>query len=66
MKKGRVKWYNETKGFGFIEPESGGDIFVHRSGLFRSFAELVPGQEVEFEITQGSKGPVATNVKPLK
>ncbi|MBN3034793.1 MAG: cold-shock protein [Bacteroidales bacterium] len=64
MKKGTVKWYNASKGFGFIEPENGGDIFVHRSGLQRSYTELQPGLEVVFEIKQGDKGPYATNVKP--
>ena len=62
MNKGKVKWYNETKGFGFIESENGDDVFVHRSGLVSSFAGLVPDQEVEFDTKQGDKGPVAINV----
>lgn len=63
MPKGKVKWYNETKGFGFIESESGDDLFVHRSGLISPFMGLEPDQEVEYETKQGDKGPVAFNVK---
>jgi CspA family cold shock protein len=63
MSKGKVKWYNEIKGFGFIETESGEDIFVHRSGLYSSFAGLQPDQEVVFDTKQGEKGLVAYNVK---
>ncbi len=64
MARGKVKWFNDQKGFGFIEaPELGGDVFVHYSGIsaegFRSLAE---GDEVEFELTQGPKGPKAENV----
>lgn len=62
MNKGKVKWYNEIKGFGFIETENGDDIFVHRSGLVSSFAGLSPDQEVEFEIKDGERGPVAIKV----
>ena len=65
MKKGTVKWYNEVKGFGFIEPEEGKDIFVHRSGLVDSFKGLDPDQEVEFEVVQGAKGLQAQNVVKL-
>jgi len=63
MAKGKVKWYNEIKGFGFIESENGTDIFVHRSGLSNSNEGLTPEQKVEFETRQGMKGLVAYNVK---
>jgi CspA family cold shock protein len=65
MEKGKVKWYNETKGFGFIESESGNDVFVHRSGLMSAFAGLQPDEEVEYETKQGEKGIMAINVKSL-
>ena len=65
MTKGKVKWYNETKGFGFIETENGEDIFVHRTGLANSFDGLQPEQEVVFDTKQGEKGPAAINVKPV-
>ena len=63
MQKGKVKWYNEIKGFGFIESENGEDVFVHRTGLVSAFGGLMNDQEVEFETKQGYKGPVAINVK---
>jgi CspA family cold shock protein len=63
MAKGKVKWYNEIKGFGFIESENGDDIFVHRSGLQSRFGVLQQDQVVEFEIKQGDKGAFATNVQ---
>ncbi len=63
MQKGKVKWYNETKGFGFIISEKGEEVFVHRSGLYSSFGGLHPDEEVVFEIKQGDKGPYAVNVK---
>jgi CspA family cold shock protein len=63
MTNGKVKWYNEIKGFGFIESENGDDIFVHRTGLDGSYRGLQPEQEVVFEIKQGDKGLFATNVK---
>ncbi len=63
MTTGKVKWYNETKGFGFIEQENGDDIFVHRTGLENSYDELQPDQEVEFETEQGERGLKAVNVK---
>lgn len=65
MAKGKVKWYNEIKGFGFIESDNGDDIFVHRSGLSNSFERLNPEQAVEFETRQGAKGPMAVNVKAV-
>ena len=64
--KGKVKWFNETKGFGFIEQESGPDVFVHFSAIQGSgFKTLAEGQEVEFTVTDGQKGPQAENVQPL-
>jgi len=61
---GKVKWFNETKGFGFIEPEGGGkDVFVHYSAIQdQGFKTLREGQEVSFEVTDGPKGPQAVNV----
>lgn len=61
---GKVKWFNETKGFGFIEPEGGGkDVFVHYSSIQdQGFKTLREGQEVRFEVTDGPKGPQAVNV----
>jgi len=63
MFKGKVKWYDETKGFGFIKSESGEDIFVHRTGLLDSHEVLETDQEVIFEVKQGDKGLVAYDVK---
>jgi CspA family cold shock protein len=63
MTTGKVKWYDETKGFGFIESENGEDIFVHRSGIDSSFYGLQENQQVEFDVKQGPKGLVAINVK---
>jgi cold shock protein len=65
MAKGKVKWYNEAKGFGFIESEEGKDIFVHRTGLYSSYRGLREEQLVEFEIKQGEKGLMAVNVKVI-
>ena len=60
---GKVKWFNETKGFGFIEQASGPDVFAHFSAIQGSgFKTLLEGQEVEFNVTQGQKGPQAENV----
>ena len=60
---GTVKWFNETKGFGFIEQESGPDVFAHFSAISGSgFKTLIEGQKVEFNITQGQKGPQAENI----
>ncbi len=64
--KGTVKWYNDTKGFGFIKVDDDSkDIFVHRSGLKDSFRGLEEDQEVEFDIEEGKKGPLAINVTVL-
>ncbi|MBS0011245.1 MAG: cold shock domain-containing protein [Bacteroidales bacterium] len=63
MFKGKVKWYDETKGFGFIKSENGEDIFVHRTGLLDSDDVLQTDQEVVFEVKQGDKGMVAYDVK---
>lgn len=64
--KGRVKWFDEKKGFGFIEQEEGKDVFVHfRAITGDGFKTLSEGQEVEFDVEDGQKGPQATNVVPL-
>ena len=61
--KGTVKWFNEAKGFGFIAPENGADVFAHYSEITGSgFKTLAEGQEVEFTVTQGQKGPQAENI----
>lgn len=61
--KGTVKWFNEAKGFGFIQQESGPDVFVHFSAINGSgFKTLAEGQQVEFTITQGQKGPQASDL----
>ncbi|MFP3941746.1 MAG: cold shock domain-containing protein [Thermoanaerobaculia bacterium] len=64
---GRVKWFNESKGFGFITPEDGSkDCFVHYSAIQgNGFRTLVEGERVEFDVVQGQKGPAAENVAKL-
>ena len=66
MVTGTVKWFNESKGFGFITREGGPDVFVHYSAIQGSgFKTLAEGQQVEFTVTQGQKGPQAENVVGL-
>lgn len=66
MVEGRVKWFSDSKGYGFIEQENGPDVFVHFSSLqMEGFKTLNEGDQVEFEITQGPKGPQASNVTKL-
>ena len=66
VKQGTVKWFNDTKGFGFIEPEGGGkDLFVHMSEIkMDGFKTLKDGQNVDYEVAESDKGPAAKNVVP--
>jgi len=66
MATGKVKWFNNSKGYGFIEKEEGGDVFVHYTAIQGDgFKSLNEGQKVQFDITQGEKGPQAVNVVKL-
>ena len=63
MSKGTVKWFNNQKGYGFISDEAGNDVFVHFSGLnMEGYKTLNEGEEVEFDVVEGAKGPQAANV----
>lgn len=63
MEKGRVKWFNAEKGFGFIERDGGNDVFVHFSAInMDGYKTLEEGTEVQFEVVEGAKGPQASNV----
>jgi CspA family cold shock protein len=66
MTKGKVKWFNDAKGYGFIEQDGGEDVFVHFTAIQTDgFKTLAEGQQVEFEVTEGKKGPQAANVLKL-
>ena len=66
MKEGTVKWFNASKGFGFIEQDDGGDVFVHYSAIKTDgFKTLDEGARVQFEVVDGPKGPAADNVEQL-
>ena len=66
MPEGTVKWFNSSKGFGFIENDEGGDVFVHYSAIqSEGFRTLEENQRVKFDIEQGNKGPAAANVKVI-
>ncbi|HLA05201.1 MAG TPA: cold-shock protein [Syntrophales bacterium] len=66
MAEGKVKWFNEKKGFGFIESDEGGDVFVHYSAIQGAgFRTLYEGQRISFDVEKGNKGPSAVNVTVL-
>ena len=67
MATGTVKWFNDSKGFGFITPDDGGkDVFAHHSSIqMNGYKSLKEGQKVSFDVVQGPKGPAASNIKPL-
>jgi CspA family cold shock protein len=67
METGTVKWFNASKGYGFVSRSSGKDVFVHYSAILGDgYKQLSEGQQVEFEVEQGAKGPQATNVKVIE
>ncbi len=67
MPQGKVKWFNDAKGFGFIAQNEGKDVFVHHTAIVaEGFRSLAEGDEVEFEITNGPKGLAATNVRKIR
>ena len=67
MPQGTVKWFNDTKGYGFIQADDGQDVFVHQTEIqSEGFRSLKEGQKVEFELTQGDKGSKAVNVKIIE
>lgn len=67
MSQGTVKWFNDTKGYGFIKSNDGSDVFVHHTEIKADgFRTLKEGQKVEFELTAGPKGPKAANVRPAE
>lgn len=67
MSKGTVKWFSNSKGYGFISDENGKDVFVHYSGLnMEGYKNLEENQKVEFDVVDGEKGPQATNVTVIK
>lgn len=66
MPTGKVKWFNEKKGYGFIESDEGGDVFVHHTAIrSEGFRTLMEGERVSFDVEQGAKGPKAANVVRL-